>query len=249
MYGQIGAPRGGRRLTWLVIFGVVLVTGLGLAGCNKKTAAHRGNQSFLSPDWNSSTVTTLAFCGVRTSTGGETDRAEAEQIVEAELRGSQDRFVILTMKNADTRAEAAGQTELLDRVRRVWRDDQLVDQFLAKDLCKALGVEGLLLGDLGDWTEQRIDISQEGTSWTRVELGLYIYSADSGLLVWGADRSLRKDSIPYRPSAVVGEGAVANERAERRSERASSVTPDPPEIETVAHELMGEILAVFPPKE
>lgn len=218
------------------------------AGCNKKVAESRAAQVYSAPDWNSQQVSTLAYCGLGSAIGNETARGDAERLVEQELRGSQDRFVILTMQNAGSRAAEKGKSDLLQRVQQVWRDDRLIDKFLAQELCKTLGVDGLIVADLGDWTEQRIDISQEGTSWSRVELGIYVYGVDSGELVWGAQRALRKDSVPYSPSAVPGSGGVRRDREERRAERAASVTPDPPEVEAVAHELMVELVGLFPPR-
>lgn len=234
------------RIARIVGFGLgCALLALG-GGCNKKVAENRATEVYVAPDWNSQGVTTLAYCGLGSAAGDETARADAERLIEAELRGSQERFVILTLKNADARAAEKGKSDLLKRVRQVWRDDRLVDQFLAKELCQTLGVDGLIFGDLGDWTEQRIDVSQEGTSWTRTEIGIYVYSADTGLLVWGAQRAIRKDSVPYSPTAVPGNAAERADRAERRSERAESVTPDPPEVEAVAHELMLELVALFP---
>jgi len=242
-----------RNRRWLRI---ARVLGLGIgctllalgAGCNKKTAGSRAAQVYIAPSWNSNAVTTLAYCGLGSNLGNETARADAERLVETELRGGQDRFVVLTMKNAESRAAEKGKSDLLERVRQVWRDDRLIDKFLAKDLCAALGVEGLIVADVSDWIEQRIDVSQEGTSWTRVEMGVYIYSAESGDLVWGAQRSLRKDSVRYTPGTVPGDAGTRRDREARRAERAASVTPDPPEVEVVAHELMQEILGLFPPR-
>jgi hypothetical protein len=242
-----------RNRRWLRI---ARVLGLGIgcallalgAGCNKKSTATRAAQVYVAPDWNSDSVTTLAYCGLGANMGDEVMRGDAERLVETELRGSQDRFVVLTMKNAESRAAEKGKTDLLNRVRQVWRDNRLIDKFLAKDLCAALGVDGLIVADVTDWTEQRIDVSQEGTSWTRAEMGVYVYSGESGDLVWGAQRSLRKDSVPYTPGTVPGDSGTRRDREERRAERAASVTPDPPEVEVVAHELMLEILGLFPPR-
>jgi hypothetical protein len=230
----------------LLVSGCLGLSGFGV-GCNKATSGARPSQTFVSPEWPKLNIQTLAYLGIGSSIGDEPTRERAEQLVGGELRGNQTRFVILSEKTCRSRAEQAGQLELYDKVRKVWRDVRKVDQFLAKDLCDALKVDGLIFGDLTDWREERIDWTQEGTSWTQVALGLYIYSRETGLLVWGADRVERKDSIPYRP-ARSSTGYTDSEQTQRAEARGETKTPDPPPADDVARQVLSELMAEFPPR-
>lgn len=224
-------------------------------GCSKKSAGSSAAlRVYTAPQWPELEVKSLAYLGARNTSGQATALEQASRLIAAEIRGSQSDYIVLGDATVEERAAAAGKGELLEKVRRVWQSDQLVDQFLAKELCETLGVDGLLVAELSDWTEYRIDPVQEGTSWSRVGVGLYVYSGKTGLLVWGADRTLRKDSLPYRPTGGDAELAGAKvgstserEKEERRENRLNNV-PEPPPIEEVAREVMAEVLGGLPPR-
>lgn len=229
---------------WLLV--LVVAGGVGFSGCNKAgTKARPASQSYLSPEWNDLSMKTLAFVGLRSTVGDEVGRAHAEQIVSGELRGQQTRFVILTDKMTESRAESAQKTELLERVRRVWRDQSVIDQFLCKELCAALGVDGLLAGALSNWESETVDPKAQGTSWSRVGIGTYMYSGQTGLLVWAAERTDRKDSVPHYPSESATGLVPTDVRAEGR--RNDTKVPDPPVIDEVARGVVAQILEALPP--
>ena len=227
---------------------VVLALGLGLTatGCNKATSKARpSNQSYLSPEWETLSVRTLAFVGLRSVAGDEVGRQFAEQIIAGEFRGRQTRFVILTDKMVESRAQSSGKSDLLERVRRVWRDESVIDQFLCKELCSELGVDGLLACSLNNWEQEEIDPNASGSSWTRVGVGAFVYAGESGLLAWGAERMERKDSIPHYPEESSTGLVPTDPRAEGR--RNDARVPKPPDIEEVARSVVGQILEVLPP--
>jgi len=238
-------PTRRERAIWLCLVLVPIV----FFGCNKATSGGGGAKTprvYVSSTWADLGIKSLAYVGLGSSSGNPMGEKAANRVVEGELRGSQDRFILLGTSMAMGRAEKAGKAALFEKVQAVWRSDRKADQFLAAELSKALGVDGLLFADLTDWTEERISADQEGTSWSRAGIGLYIYGGEQGLLVWGADRDLRADSIPYRP-APTGEDSASTERSQRSVNRTDS-TPEPPAIEDVARELLGELIASFPPR-
>lgn len=244
------------RLVTAILVSSLAVTFLSTAGCNKKTAAggSAAIQLFTAPDWAGLGISTLAYVGARNNSGEATALENAGRLIAAEVR-NQNRYIVLGDQVAEERAAAAGKSDLLEHVRKVWRSDQVVDQFAAADLCTALGVDALLVADLSDWTEYEIDPTQEGTSWSRVGIGLYIYSpkGSPGPLVWGANRVLREDSLPYRPtggSAVLADEGAANSSREREGRRDNALTtvPPPPPIEDVARAVLTEVLDALPPK-
>lgn len=216
-------------------------------GCNKATSGGGGAKAprvYVSQSWADLDIKSLAYVGLGSSTGDALSEKAANRVVEGELRGSQDRFILLGTSMGRSRAEKTDQVALFEKVQAVWASDRKVDQFLAVELSDALGVDGLLFADLTEWAEERIAVDQEGTSWSRAGIGLYIYGGEQGLLVWGADRDLRADSIPYQPAPTAGDGA-STERNQRSVNRTDS-TPEPPDVEEVARELLGELIASFP---
>lgn len=233
----------------LLAFACLAFSCLLVTGCNKATTKGRpAESSYLAESWDELSVSRVAFIGVRSTLGDEPGRVFAETVVRGELQGNQTRFVILTERMARQRAEQAGKMELYERVARVWKDDELIDQFLCRELCADLGVDALMAGTLNAWESETIDPSQEGTSFSRVGVGLYLFSGETGLLVWGAEREEREDSIPYRPADGASSSFSSTGAAAREERRADQAVPEPPPIEKVAREVMGELIAALPPK-
>ncbi len=241
----------GRRAFWLLVgiaaFAVAANTGCG----NKKTRqGDKKTQVYISDQWEEMDIKSLAYIGLRaTNTDGQSMEA-AERIVSGQIRGNQDRFIVIGEKTIGDRAEKAGKSDVLSRIQKVWKDDQTVDQFLAKELAEAIAVDALLFAEVNDWTEYQLESTQEGTSWSRVGIGLYIYSGKSGQIAWGADQAKRKDSLPYRPTTGneqlrQGGNAAESQRASRVENKLDSA-PSPPPIDEVAAAVMMELLGELP---
>lgn len=228
-----------------LLLAFLLIAPFGFSGCKTGATGVRPAQAFTVPDWNTLDIRTLAYMGTGGSTGEETDRQTAEVLVEEQLLSGQDRFVILSLGEAHQRASSKGAGDAFEKVQKVWRDQRLVDGIVAKDLSAKMGVDGLILGDLGEWKQERVDWSSEGTSSTEVNLRLAIYSGKTGLVAWEAQKLARKESVGYRPMAA-GSGVYTDESGVSRAERPQSVTPDPPRPEVVAVEAIQSLIAAFP---
>ena len=248
--------RTGRTLAALT-FVCLVVALLGAVGCNNKSRAGGSDalQLYISPQWSDLGISTLAYLGERNTSGEATALDQSHRLIASEIR-NQNKYIVLSDKIAEERAEQTGKSELLEHVRQVWSSDQVVDQFAARELCEALGVDAILVSEVADWTKYAIEPTQEGTSWSRVGIGLYIYSpkGPSGPLVWGANRSLRKDSLPYRPTggaAALADAATSSSKRERESRRDNTLdnVPVPPPIDEVARAVLGELVAALPDKK
>lgn len=217
-----------------------------LGGCKTAATGAKPAVSYTVPDWESLNIRTLAFLGVGSSVGDENARVTAEESAEQFLLGGQERFVILGVNASQERAAAAGASDLFDRVVRGWRDRRIIDQFVAQELCGKLTVDGLLLGDLSDWRRERVEFTEQGSSYTQIALGLVIVSAKTGLEAWNGEKTVRSESAAYTP-ATGGSGVHTDESGISRAQRAGSMTPEPPRPEVVMEAVMASLMAAFPP--
>jgi hypothetical protein len=227
------------------LVGVVLLAG-GLCGCKTAATGAQPAIAYMAPEWESLNIKTLAFLGVGSSAGDEDARIAAEDLAEQFLLSSQDRFVILGLNTSQERAAAAGAADLFGRAVKGWHDQRIMDQFVAQELCRKLAVDGLLLGDLTDWRRERVEFTEQGSSYTQIALGLSIVSAKTGLEVWSAEKMIRRDSAAYAPASG-GSGVYTDESGISRAQRAGSMTPEPPRPEEVMEAVMGSLVAAFPP--
>ena len=238
----VGRSRG------LGLIGLTLVSLVTLVpGCKTGGSGVRPAIAVVSPDWPTLNVRTLAYLGVGSSVGDEPARISAEELVEQALVGSQSRLTVLTYAQAYSKASAGGAGETFDRAMRSWRDRRLIDQFAVQELCRQIGVDGLILGDLSDWKRERLDFTEQGSSFTQIALKLSIFSGQTGLEAWNAYQMKRRDSAEYTPG-ISGSGTYTDEGGVSRTQRASSVTPEPPRAEHVLAEVLESIFASFPPR-
>lgn len=246
--GRGRPPRWGSASS--VAFAVALAAILGSLlplGCKTSASGVRPATSYTAPEWSGLNIRTLAFLGVGSSVGDPAVRREAQVLIEEQLKGGQERFVVLGFQEAQRRAESAGAKEAFDKVVRVWRDDRLADPFLVKEVSQAVGVDGLLVASLLQWEQDRVDWASEGTSSTTVAIGLSVLSAASGTVVWEAEKTHRKETLKYAYGQS-GTGIYTDPSGASRAERPSSLTPDPPRREDVAREAMQALMAAFPPR-
>jgi hypothetical protein len=251
MISRVAAPHGARRLPDAAAAFLMLAPVLGVAagllpGCKTVAQGVRPAVSYTVPEWSSLDIKTLAYLGAGSSVGEEASRQAAEELSEQHLLGAQDRFVILGFTASQERAASVGASDLFDRARRGWHDRRILDQFVVKDLCGKLTVDGLILGDLSDWKRERVDFTQEGTSYTQIGFGLAIYSGRTGLEAWSAEQMLRRDSAVYTPAAG-GSGVFTDDSGASRAQRSGSMTPEPPRPEEIMESIMNSLIAAFPP--
>lgn len=239
---SIGRSRG------LVLIGLALVSLVPLvSGCKTGGSGVRPAIAVVSPDWPALNVRTLAYLGVGSSVGDETARVSAEELVEQALVGSQGRFTVLTYSQASSKASAGGAGETFDRAIRSWRDRRLIDQFAVQELCRQIGVDGLILGDLSDWKRERLALTDQGSSYTQIALKLAIYSGKTGLEAWNAYQMKRRDAAEYA-AGYAGASTYTDETGRAVNQSASTVIPEPPRAEHVLAEVLESIFASFPPR-
>ncbi len=234
-----------------LITGFALLALLGasflISGCKPAATGARPAESFTVPDWDDLGVRSLAFVGLGGVVADAVARSSAEQVVDEELRSSQEKYVVLNPREARSRAADRDAGAVFDRILQVWRDSRTADQFLVQELCQAVGVDGILLADLLDWREETVDPNVEGASITRVEIRLAMFSGVTGQLAWEARSSHSRESVAYTPSQAGG-GTYTGQGGAHRPERQSSLVTRPPRAEDVARELMQSILLALPPR-
>lgn len=243
-----GIGRSRCPLVWSGLAVALLTTILMSGGCKTSASGVRPAEAYTAPEWGEQNIQSLAFLGVGSSVGDPAARREAQYVVEEQLKGGQDRFLLLGFQEAQRRAESAGARDLFDKVVRVWRDNRLADRLLVQELGKAIGVDGLIFASLLDWEQHRVDWASEGTSSTQVTLGLTIFSAKTGEEVWQAEKVHRKETLQYTYGQS-GTGVYTDDSGASRAERPTSLTPDPPRPEIVAQEAMQALIAAFPPRK
>lgn len=241
---EMRTPRSATLLPLILLIGITFLPGL---SCRATGPGIRPATAMISPEWDSLNIQSLGFVTVGSSVGDETARQTAEVVVEEQLTSSQDRFVILGVQTARGRAVAAGAGDVFDRVVKVWHDQRMADKFVVEDLCRKMGVDGLLFGDLTDWKREKVEFTQEGSSYTQVALRLVIISGKTGLPAWEAEKMIRRDTAVYVPGGG-GSGVTTDDSGVSRAQRAGSMTPEPPRPEGVLVDVLTSIIAAFPPR-
>ena len=240
------AEAGGEWLVLLFLLAVSLLAGLA-TGCRTTGTGVRPPEAFVAPEWNDLHIQSLAFLGVGSSAGDETARQQAERIVERSLGSGQDRFIILGLNECRSKATHAGAADVLENMVSVWRNDRKADILQVQALCHKLQVDGIILADLSDWIQEKVDWNSEGSSYTQVAIRLAIYSGKTGLLAWEATKIQRKESLPYRPGGDAT-GIYTDNQGVSRAEHPDRLTPDAPPPGEVATEAMEALMAAFPPR-
>ena len=230
------------RLLAVMVCAALMTPGL---SCRTGAMGVRPAKSFVVPDWESLKIKSLAFMGMGSSVGDETARQTAQDLTEQALLSDQTRFVVLGTAETRARAASRDEGETCQKLIDVWRNSRTVDQFLAREFCQAISVDGLIFGELTDWKEEKVAWNIEGQSSTQVSLRLAIYSRATGELAWEAGTTRIKESLKYTPNEATG--VYTNSQGVSRIERPNSVGPEPPKPEEVTKEVLRSILAAFPP--
>jgi hypothetical protein len=215
--------------------------------CRTAGTGVRPATAIVVPEWDALNIQSLGLVTVGSSAGEEFNRQTAESILEEQLSSSQDRFVVLGVQAVRNRAASAGAGELFDRVAKTWRDQRMTDKFLVQELCQKAGVDGIILGDLIDWKREKVDFTQEGTSYTLISMRLVIISGKTGLQAWEARKTIRRDTLVYTPGGG-GSGITTDDSGISRAQRSGSMTPDPPRPEEVLTDVLASVFAAFPPR-
>jgi hypothetical protein len=238
------SPRRVMALFFLMALTLAALTGF---SCRATSPGARPANAVISPEWGSLNIQSLGFVTVGSSVGEEEARQTTEYVAEEQLTSNQDRFVILGAQTARGRAAAAGAEDAFVRLAKAWHDQRMADKFLVEDLCRKMGVDGLLFGDLLEWRREKVDFTQEGASYTQIALRLVIISGKSGLPVWEAQKMIRRDTPVYTPGAG-GSGVTTDDTGVSRAQRLGGLTPEPPRPEVVLVDVLASLIAAFPPR-
>ena len=235
-----------RRMPAFLVTVFVFAVLLGLS-CRATTSGVRPATAMVSPEWDALNIQSLGLVTVGSSVGDEVARETVEGIVEGQLSSNQDRFVILGVQTARGRAAAAGAGDVFDRLVKAWHDQRMADKFLVENLCKKMGVDGLLFGELSDWKSEKIGLTEEGSSYTQVAMRLVILSGKTGMSVWEAQKMIRRDTQVYTPGSG-DTGPTTDNEASARARRSGGLAPEPPRPEDVVVDVLASIMAAFPPR-
>jgi hypothetical protein len=236
-----------RRLAALLVPMLLFAVLPGLS-CRATTPGLRPATAILSPEWDALNIQSLGFVTVGSSVGDEVARQMVEGIVEGQLSSNQDRFVVLGVQTARGRAAAAGAGDVFDRLVKAWHSQRMADKFLVESLCAKMGVDGLLFGELSEWKREKIDATEEGSSYAQVGMRLVILSGKTGMSVWEAQKMIRQDTQVYTPGSDGGAASTDPASYGARAQRSAGVTPEPPRPEDVVVDVLASIMAAFPPR-
>lgn len=136
-------------------------------------------------------------------------------------------------------AERSGVGAELKKAQTVWDKTRALTRADVEPLLTATGHDALLAYEVTHWQEDKVGLTQEGTSKTQVGLKMAMYAPD-GTLLWKGSSLKLAESVPYNPSLNV----KATEQGEAIYDE--SRVPLPPPILPVAQVLASEVVATMP---
>ena len=116
-----------------------------------------------------------------------------------------------------------------------WQSSRILPEGPLETVCDATGFDAVIAYEILKWDETKLDVSQEGSSTSTVQLELKMYAKD-GTLLWSGSSQMVGYSQPYNPSLATSSTqsgiAVTDE----------SLVPDPPPIEPIAQQVASDIV-------
>jgi hypothetical protein len=215
------------------------------AGCKTATQRAKGPANvFLDPSFVERDIKSFVFAGVHSGVPDDQAPAIVGDIMTYTLKTQQTRFIVIDPSEAANRAARAGKGEVYRKVRDTWKSHHKVDPAHAKELCEALAVDALLFADISTWEREQVDWTSEGRSFTQVGISIRIVDAEDGRMVWNARDSRLKESEQYEYSdtGLYTEG-LSGEDQVARTDRAGSLSPEPPRFEEVSEEVIQVLVA------
>jgi hypothetical protein len=216
-----------------------------VTGC--KTAAQRAKgpaSVYLDPSFLERDIKSFIFVGVHSGVADDMAPTITRDILTTALKTRQNRFIVIDPSEAESRAARAGKGEVYRKVRSVWKSHHKVDPSYTRELCDALAADALLLADITTWQREQVDWTSEGRSFTQVTISLRLVDGEDGRMVWNARDGKLKESERYEFSetGLYTEG-LSGEDQVARTERAQSLSPEPPEYEEVTEEVVQILVA------
>jgi len=201
------------RFTWLIV--LIGVLALGLA-C--RPMSHDPVVSITrTPDFQMDSLKSVAYLGMGSSVADPRATAMMEPAVQRQLLTATLSFILVRLEEVERRVTVNGAGEEYRAVRDYWRDSKKLDKFRAEELCRKLGVDGLLLGTVVDWLQTDAADGAQQIASNKVIARLCLYPAGAGRPAWQAQVSHVIESTEHeqRPS-----DASQNSIRQRELERA-----------------------------
>jgi hypothetical protein len=169
-----------RRFGWLIVLAGVVTLGL---AC--RPTSHDPIVSVTqTPGFQIDSLGLVAFLGMGSSVVDPLAVAMMEPAVQSRLLAAPLPFLLVRLEEVERRVTVTGAGEEYRAVRDYWRDSKKLDKFRAEELCRKLGVDGLLLGTVVDWLQtDAVDGAQQIAS-NKVIARLCLYPAGAGRPAW-----------------------------------------------------------------
>jgi hypothetical protein len=214
----------------------------GAMGC--KTAGTGGGSSgvpnvavTLAPNADAYAIQKVAVLGYA-NTSGKDKASQAARYVDASLAQAN----TYQVARAGSFLLDAERSQVADRHKHMlaaWEKARKLDAGDLGPVCEATGFDAVIAWEVSQWKEEKLEVTQEGSSATTVEILMEMYAPD-GTLLWSSRGKKVANSIPYNPDLAVS----ATQTGEAVYDR--GMVPEPPPILPVAQELIEEIVKSMP---
>ena len=227
-----------------LILSVLLGTAVLAAGCQKQSAGSKAGDrplvnTEITADLDAYTINKVGILEMaNTSSAKNEEVAPMENIVLGALQQT-GKYVFLSEGAFSRDAGRGGAQEWMDKLNRGWVGSLTVDPPDVAKVAAATGVDAVLCYELAKWRREKVDVYDEGTSKTTVQLRMRLYAAD-GTLLWSAGSQKVKES-PYYNAELYVKSTQSGQAVYDESK-----VPDAPPIEPVAIELAAEVAAQLP---
>lgn len=235
----------GPALSVILTVGMLCLALCSATGCKTATQGAKGPANvFLDPSFVERDIKSLAFAGVHAGVPDDQAPIIVRDIMTNALKTQQTRFLVVDPSEAASRAARVGKGQLYRKVRDVWKSHHKVDPVQASELCEALAVDALLFADVSRWEREQVDWTSEGRSFTQVTISVRLVDGEDGRMIWNARDGRLKESEQYEYSdtGLYTEGLGGEEKV-ARTDRAGSLSPEPPRYEEVTEEVVGILVA------
>jgi len=211
-------------------------------GCRQQAAGDPVTQIAPSTDARLDSLKTVAFLGISSNASREAIQT-FERLIEQQMTSGGQKFTIMGLAEVDRRAQSESESGLIDEVRGFWQRSAKVDPLRLPALCQALGVDGILVGTIDEWTEAAAARGSEQSPYTRVTASLEIYSGKDGKRVWSerSSKTEEEEAMPIMADDDHEQNIRRRERQRSQTIRSTQKDQSAPPIESVAQEVVAAL--------
>ncbi|MFH1145262.1 MAG: hypothetical protein V1774_12050 [Candidatus Eisenbacteria bacterium] len=170
------------RRIWLLPLVCLLAWGI---GCRSRTAEPL-TQVTRSPAFHPESLEAVAYFGFSPGIAPDNVLQWVEALVGEQLMTVEYPFAVLSRTDVERLTQTEETRTLVKGVCNFWKDSRKVDKFELARLCEAVGVQGILVGTIEEWTEAASARGTTDVPYTRLAASLEFYSAESGRRTWKA---------------------------------------------------------------